>query len=155
MPEDNSDDSSIPDCCRSKQVAIRKKYLWHYDYQRSWLRSNLCSFGTELNFNTVQLSRFIEIANAKSADFCMVLLRLLPTLEVRLNRSRTLKLFEVFYVLRDDLNNTQHRFLSLLGCLQFLYAASGLDHLKPYAGLKLVRAYSSQQLCHRFLQQKF
>lgn len=79
MPEDNSDDSSIPDCCRTKQVAIRNKYDLHNIYQqrRFWFSDEMSGLqiGFAPNLGHVHFSRFAKILNAKAAFIADVFAR--------------------------------------------------------------------------------
>jgi len=76
MPEDNSDDSSIPDCCRSKQVTIRNQYNMHnlYQQRRFWTYGQISGLriGYDLNFGYVHFTRFAKIMTVMSVTMADV-----------------------------------------------------------------------------------
>lgn len=164
MPEDNSDDSSIPDCCRSKQAAIRNKALLCVEYQRNRLWNDVQTDDMRFVLTNVHFSRFAKILTGKPAIFAGAFSCRFSDRQIGLQRGILLFFTSLCrpsarksaaYVAggMPDVKENEHIWSTGRDSLRCNRAALGLFGLRPVFGFGLVRVRSSQQLFHRFLQQ--
>lgn len=151
MPEDNSDDSSIPDCCRTKQVAIRNKYDLHNIYQqrRFWFSDQMSGMriGFAPNPGHVHYSRFAKITNTQAAFIADVFARRSSEKEAGL-RGKILLFFTS--VCKVSVRRSQKLFDGIMSA--FKKAGQALPRMLSAQQLRFT--LSSQQLHFTFCSQQ-